>query len=56
MNSNWKKLLSEYGTILVLLLLGAEFSFVTMEGLWPSDDDAAETLVTYLAKTHGEGR
>ena len=55
MNSNWKKLLSEYGTILVLILLGAGFSVVTMEEQWPSDADAAQTLVANLANTHGKG-
>tara|TARA_B100001094_G_scaffold203029_1_gene196942 strand:+ start:3692 stop:5020 length:1329 start_codon:yes stop_codon:yes gene_type:complete len=55
MNSNWKKLLSEYGTILVLILLGTGFSFVTMEEQWPTDADAAQTLVANLGNTHGMG-
>ena len=55
MNSNWKKLLSEYGTILVLILLGAGFSVVTMEEQWPADADAAQTLVANLANAHGKG-
>ena len=39
---NLKKVLSEYGTILVLLLLGAGFSIVTVEEQWPTDAEAAE--------------
>lgn len=55
MNSNWKKLLSEYGTILVLILLGAGFSVVTMEEQWPADADAAQVLVQDLSTDHGKG-
>ena len=50
MNSNWKKLLSEYGTILVLILLGAGFSVVTMEEQWPADADAAQVLVARICR------
>ncbi len=52
---NMKKLLSEYGTILVLLLLGAGFSIVTVEEQWPTDEGAAESLVDKIASEHAEG-
>jgi ribose transport system permease protein len=45
MNLNLKKILSDYGTILVLILLGAGFSIVTVEEQWPTGTKAARSLV-----------
>ncbi|MGE4551090.1 MAG: ABC transporter permease, partial [Opitutales bacterium] len=50
-----KKFLAEYGTILVLLLLGAGFSIVTVEEQWPTDAEAAESLVEKVASKHAKG-
>ena len=52
---NTKKFLSEYGTILVLLLLGAGFSIVTVEEQWPTDDEAAKSLVSQAGAKHAKG-
>ena len=42
---NWKKILSDYGTLLVLILLCAGFSIVTLEEQWPTDAGAAKKVV-----------
>ena len=52
---NWKKFLSEYGTLLVLLLLGAGFSIVTMEEQWPTDAGAAKKVVAQAVQAGGQG-
>ena len=49
---NWKKLLSDYGTLLVLVLLCAGFSFVTIEKQWPTDAPAAKALVKDAVEVH----
>ena len=49
---NWKKLLSDYGTLLVLVLLCAGFSFVTIEQQWPTDAPAAKALVKKAVEVH----
>ena len=61
---NWKKFLSEYGTLVVLLLLCAGFSYVTVEKQWPMDAKAAQELVgntqggtaMILVRKGGEGQ
>ena len=52
MNINLKKLLSDYGTILVLILLGAGFSIVTVEEQWPTGTKAAKSLVQDVVSTN----
>ena len=49
---NWKKSLSDYGTLLVLVLLCAGFSFVTIEKQWPADAPAANALVKKAVAIH----
>ena len=55
MNANLKKWLSEYGSILVLVLLGLGFSIVTIEEQWPTDAKAAKALVLGVATVNGKG-
>lgn len=49
---NWKKLLSDYGTLLVLVLLCIGFSAVTIEKQWPTDAPAAKALAKRAVGTH----
>ena len=52
MNINLKKLLSDYGTILVLILLGVGFSIVTVEEQWPTGKKSAKSLVQDVVSTN----
>ena len=49
---NLKKLLSDYGTLLVLILLCIGFSCVTIEKQWPTDAPAAKALVKRAVGVH----
>lgn len=49
---NWKKFLSEYGTLVVLVLICAGFSFKTVEQQWPMDAKAAKNLVSQAGDIH----
>ena len=51
MNMNLKKTLSDYGTILVLILLGLGFSIVTIEEQWPTGNKAAKSLLQDVIST-----
>ena len=50
---NWKKILSDYGTLLVLILLCAGFSIVTLEEQWPTDAGAAKKVVAQAKQNSG---
>ena len=50
-----KRFFSEYGTLVVLLLLCAGFSLVTIDKQWPMDAKAAKTLVAKAVSAHGSG-